>query len=89
MGTKVDMTHEQQSQFISLIYDHPEVFSLHDEDLGFCVKVKHTIAMTLDRPVYLLHHTIPPQLLGEVSSVFGYLVEAGNVDHLRDLMHPR
>ena len=66
MGTTVEMTCEQQSWFINIIYDHPEVFSLHDEDLGFCDKIKHTIPMTSDRPVYLLHHTIPPQLLGEV-----------------------
>ena len=66
MGTTVEMTHEQQSQFINIIYDHPEVFSLHDEDLGFCNKIKHTIPMTSDRPVYLPHCTIPPQLLGEV-----------------------
>ena len=67
VGTKVYMTCEQQSWFINLIYDHPEVFSLHDEDLGFCNKMKHTIPMTSDRPVYLLHCTFPPQLLGEVS----------------------
>ena len=66
MGTTVDMTSEQQSWFINIIYNHPEVFSLHDEDLGFCDKIKHMIPMTLDRPVYLLHCTIPPQLLGEV-----------------------
>ena len=66
MGTTVEMTHEQQSRFINIIYNHPEVFSLHDEDLGFCDKIKHTIPMTLDRPVYLPHSTIPPQLLGEV-----------------------
>ena len=66
MGTTVEMTCEQQSWFINIIYDHPEVFSLHDEDLGFCNKIKHTIPTTSNRPVYLLHHTIPPQLLGEV-----------------------
>ena len=66
MGTTVEMTHEQQSWFINIIYDHPEVFFLHDEDLGFCDKIKHTIPTTSDRPVYLLHCTIPPQLLGEV-----------------------
>ena len=52
MGTTVNMTHEQQSQFINLIYDHPEIFSPHDEDLGFCEKIKHMIPMTSDRPVY-------------------------------------
>ena len=66
MGTTVEMTHEQQSQFINIIYDHLEVFSLHDEYLGFCNKIKHTIPTTLDRPVYLPHHIIPPQLLSEV-----------------------
>ena len=63
MGTTVEMTCEQQSQLINIIYDHPEVFSLHDEDLGFCNKIKHTIQMTLDRPVYLPHHTIPPTVV--------------------------
>ena len=66
MGTTVDMTHEQQSQFINIIYDHPEVFSQNDEDLGFCNKIKHTTPTTLDRSVYLLHCIILPQLLGEV-----------------------
>ena len=66
MGTEANMTSDQQSQFINLIYSHPEVFSLHDEDLGFCDKIKHMIPMTSDRPVYLPHHTIPPQLQGEV-----------------------
>ena len=67
MGTTVEMTCEQQSRFINIIYDYPEVFSLHDEDLSFCDKIKHTIPTTSDRPVYLPHCTIPPQLLGEVS----------------------
>ena len=55
MGTTIEMTCEQQSQFINIIYDHPEIFFLHDEDLGFCNKIKHTIPMTSDRSVYLLH----------------------------------
>ena len=35
MGTEANMTCDQQSQFVNFIYDHPEVFSLYDEDLGF------------------------------------------------------
>ena len=69
MGTEANMTCDQQSWFINLIYDHLEVFSLHDEDLGFCDKIKHTILMTSGRPVYLLHCTISPQLLGKCISV--------------------
>ena len=55
---------------IDLIYDHPEVFSLQDEDLRFCDQIKHTIPTTMDKPVYLAHHTIPPQLQGEVCKWF-------------------
>ena len=66
LGDKAQLTCVQQSQFIDLIYDHPEVFSLHDEDLGFCDWIKHTIPMMADKPVYLAHCTIPPQLQGEV-----------------------
>ena len=61
-----EMTCAQQSQFLNVIYDHPDVFPLHDEDLGFCDKMKHTILTTSNKPVYLLHYTIPPQLQGEV-----------------------
>ena len=66
LGDEAKLTHVQQSQFIDLIYDHPEVFSLHDEDLGFCDWIRHMIPMTTDKPVYLAHCTIPPQLQGEV-----------------------
>ena len=48
MGTDAKMTHAQKSWFLSIIYDHPEVFPLHDEALGFCDKIKHTIPMTSD-----------------------------------------
>ena len=39
MGTEANMTHDQQSCFINLIYDHQEISSLHDEDLGFWDKI--------------------------------------------------
>ena len=36
LGNEVKLTCVQQSRFIDLIYDYPEVFSFHDEDLRFC-----------------------------------------------------
>ncbi|MEE8208622.1 MAG: reverse transcriptase family protein, partial [Nitrosomonadaceae bacterium] len=57
---------EQKARLINIIYDFQPVFSLHDEDLGYCEKVKHTIPTTTDKPVYLPHRTIPVQLQGEV-----------------------
>ena len=65
LGDETKMTQIQHSWFIHIIFDHPEVF-LHDEDLRFYDQIRHTILTTLDRPVYLLYYTIPPQLQGEV-----------------------
>ena len=62
----VPFSKEQKDWLLNLIYDHQKVFSLHDEDLGFCNKLAHSIATTTDKPVYLPHRTIPRQLQGEV-----------------------
>ena len=63
---KVEMSKSQQIRFLELIYDNKSVFSLCDEDLGFCNCLKHTIPTTMDKPVYLPHRTIPVQLQAEV-----------------------
>ena len=62
----VHLDKEHQARFIDLIYSNQEVFSLHDEDLGYCNKLTHTIPTSTDKPVYLPHRTIPRQLQGEV-----------------------
>ena len=51
---------------LELIYDHQNIFSLCDEDLGLCDHLKHTIPTTTMKPVYLPHRTIPAQLQMEV-----------------------
>ena len=63
---KVDLSKNQQVRFLELIYDNQSVFSLGDEDLGLCDRLKHTIPTTTDKPVYLPHRTIPVQLQAEV-----------------------
>ena len=60
------LTREQQAHLIDVIYDHMEVFSLFDRDLGFCNVLKHSIPTTTDKPVYLPHQQIPVQLQSEV-----------------------
>ena len=60
------MSKAQQIRFLELIYDNQSVFSLCDEDLGLCNCLKHTIPTTMDKPIYLLHCTIPVQLQAEV-----------------------
>ena len=60
------LTHKQQAHLIDVIYDHMEVFSLFDGDLGICDILKHSIPTTTDKPVYLPHRQIPVQLQSEV-----------------------
>ena len=62
----VHLEKEHQARFIALIYSNQEVFSLHDEDLGYCNKLTHTILTSTDKPVYLPHRTILRQLQVEV-----------------------
>ena len=62
----VHLEKEDKARFIDLIYSNQEVFSLHDEDLGYCNKLTHTIPTSTNKPVYLPHRTIPRQLQGEV-----------------------
>ena len=60
------LTRKQQVRLIDVIYDHTEVFSLSDGDLGFCDILKHSIPTTTDKPVYLPHRQVPVQLQSEV-----------------------
>ena len=62
----VQLDKEHQAIFINLVYSNQEVFSLHDEDLGYCNKLTYTIPTSTEMPVYLPHRTIPRQLQGEV-----------------------
>ena len=62
----IPLEQEHQARFINLIYSNQEVFSLHDEDLGYCDRLTHAIPTSTDKPVYLPHRTIPRQLQGEV-----------------------
>ena len=66
IGKEANFMQDQQCCFINLVYDNKEVFSLHDEDLGYCDLIKHTMPTMTDKSVYLPHCTIPRQLQGEV-----------------------
>ena len=63
---EVSLSLDQQRRLIDLIYDHQDVFSLHDGDFGQCDAIKHTIPTTTDKPVYLPHRVIPFKLQDEV-----------------------
>ena len=71
------LTHKQQPRLIDIIYDHTEVFSLFDGDLGFCDILKHSIPTTTDKPVYLPHRQIPVQLQSEVRKCLNNWLKQG------------
>ena len=89
LGEDTKMTHVQQGQFIDIIYSHPEVFSLHDEDLRFCDCTKYTIPRNMNRPVYLVYCTIPPSYKGKCVNVSTPGCDRGLLGHHKVLMHPR
>ena len=62
---------------MNLIYDHQTVFSLHDEDLGLCDRLKHIIPTTTDKPIYLPHQTISVQLQMEVQQYLDTWLQQG------------
>ena len=68
---------------MELIYDNQSVFSLCDEDLGLCNHLKHTIPTTMDKPVYLPHHTIPVQLQAEVQKCLDTWLRQGIIQPSR------
>ena len=43
---------QQQDWLLDIIYDHQKVFSVHNEDLGFCNRLTHRIPTMTDKPVY-------------------------------------
>ena len=74
---------EQQAWLIDIIYDHTEVFSLFDGDLGFCNVLKHNIPTTMDKPVYLPHWQIPVQLQSEVRKCLNNWLKQGIICPLK------
>ena len=77
------MSELQQKQFLELIYNNQSVFSLCDEDLGLCDRLKHTIPTTMDRPIYLPHRTIPVQLQAKVRKCLDTWLRQGIIRPLR------
>ena len=78
---EVEFSQSQQRRFLELIYDHQNVFSLCDEDLGLCDRLKHTIPTMTTKPVYLPHHTIPVQLQTEVRKCLDTWLKQGIYAH--------
>ena len=68
---------EQQTRLIDIIYNSQSVFLFHDGDLGYCDKLKHSIPLTTDKPVYLSHRTIPVQLQAEVQKCLDTWLKQG------------
>ena len=73
------LTREQQARLIDVIYDHTEVFSLFDGDLGFCNVLKHSIPTTTNKPVYLPHQQIPVQLQSKVRKCLYNWLKQGKI----------
>ena len=79
------LTRKQQAHLIDIIYDHTDVLSLFDGDLGFCDALKHSIPTTMDKPVYLPHRQIPIQLQSEVRKCLDNWLKQGIIHPSKSL----
>ena len=77
LGDDVPFSNEQWDWLLNMVYDSQEVFSFHDESLRFCDQLAHTLLTMTDRPVYLLHRTIPCQLQGKVGKCLDTWLKLG------------
>ena len=48
---------------------------------GYCDKLEHIIPTTNEKPIYLPHRTIPPQLQGEVRKCLDKWLKQGIIQH--------
>ena len=58
-------TKQQQDWLINMVYDNQQVFFLHNEDMGYCDILVHTILTTTDKSVYLPRQMAAHQLQGK------------------------
>ena len=80
---------EHQARFINLIHSNQEVFSLRDEDLGYCDKLTHTIPTSINKPVYLPHRTILGSFRERCANVLTPGFAKGSSNHLTVPMPPK
>lgn len=62
----IEMTAKQRTKLQKILTKHKNVFSKHDDDLGYTDMMKHRIITTDQVPVKLPDRRIPPQLQPEV-----------------------
>ena len=53
--------------------------SLHDEDLGYCDHITHTIPIIMDKPIYLPHRPLLRQLQDEVHECINNWLKQGAI----------
>ena len=70
MGEHTCLTRSRQARIIDVICNSQEVFSLHDQNLGYCNKITHTVTTITDTLVSLPHFMLPHQFPGEAYPMF-------------------
>ena len=85
----IHLDKEHQAKFIDLIYIYKEDFSLHDEDLGYCDKLTHTIPTSTNKPVYLPHRKFLCNFWDRCANALTPGFAKGSFDHLTLPMPPK
>ena len=77
LDDNVELSREEQIRFMRMIYANQNVFSLHEEDLGFCNQLEHKIEVQDPKPIYLPHRTVPYHLKEQVNDCLQHWLKQG------------
>ena len=61
-----DLTPEQDIQLRNLLAKHENIFSKHENDIGYCDLIKHRIDLSDSNPFKQRHRRIPPSMIEEI-----------------------
>ena len=78
IGKETNLMWDQQSHFVNLVYDNKDVFSLHNEDLGYCDLIKHMIPATTEKACVPATFYYPHTTSGWSMYMCGCLVVPGH-----------
>ena len=67
----------QIKQLRELVESHQDIFSMSDDDIGFCDLVEHRIPTNDDNPVRVPHRRIPPHQWDEVRNYLQTSLKSG------------
>ena len=80
---KLNVPGNEKKDYLALLVEHWETFSLSKHDLGLCPKMQHDIELKSKEPIYVKQFRIPEAHMSEVKSQLAEWLKLGVVEPCR------